>query len=160
MSEPSLLLVPDSKLVRPNGSTTTASTTTAGPPPSGDHYNPLVREVNIPKLANGSCGFDLSRSKWDPYPWVGQFIGGQRQILQMCRFVARRSAHPPLQRSGELAALDDRSLPPSGRRYAIQPLPRRRVIDEPQCQRARLAAERVGQQSLAGLLGHEDRSPN
>lgn len=35
-----------------------------------DHYNPSVREVNIPKLANGSCGFDLSRSKWDPYPWV------------------------------------------------------------------------------------------
>lgn len=37
-----------------------------------DHYNPSVREVNIPKLANGSCGFDLSRSKWDPYPWVIQ----------------------------------------------------------------------------------------
>lgn len=37
-----------------------------------DHYNPTVREVNIPKLANGSCGFDLSRSKWDPYPWVMQ----------------------------------------------------------------------------------------
>lgn len=35
-----------------------------------DHYNPSVREVNIPKLGNGSCGFDLSRSKWDPYPWV------------------------------------------------------------------------------------------
>lgn len=38
-----------------------------------DHYNPTVREVNIPKLANGSCGFDLSRSKWDPYPWVRYF---------------------------------------------------------------------------------------
>lgn len=37
-----------------------------------DHYNPSVREVNIPKFANGSCGFDLSRSKWDPYPWVMQ----------------------------------------------------------------------------------------
>lgn len=35
-----------------------------------DHYNPSVREVNIPKLSNGSCGFHLSRSKWDPYPWV------------------------------------------------------------------------------------------
>lgn len=35
-----------------------------------DHYNPSVRELNIPKLSNGACGFDLSRSKWDPYPWV------------------------------------------------------------------------------------------
>lgn len=35
-----------------------------------DHYNPSVREINIPKLSNGSCGFHLSRSKWDPYPWV------------------------------------------------------------------------------------------
>lgn len=40
------------------------------PAENSDHYNPSVREVNIPKLANGSCGFDLSRSKWDPYPWV------------------------------------------------------------------------------------------
>lgn len=37
---------------------------------SPDHYNPSVREINIPKLPNGSCGFHLSRSKWDPYPWV------------------------------------------------------------------------------------------
>lgn len=42
------------------------------PVEQSDHYNPYVREVNIPKLANGSCGFDLSRSKWDPYPWVMQ----------------------------------------------------------------------------------------
>lgn len=41
---------------------------------NSDHYNPTVREVNIPKLANGSCGFDLSRSKWDPYPWVINFL--------------------------------------------------------------------------------------
>lgn len=37
---------------------------------NSDHYNPSVRELNIPKLSNGACGFDLSRSKWDPYPWV------------------------------------------------------------------------------------------
>lgn len=37
---------------------------------TSDHYNPSVRELNIPKLSNGACGFDLSRSKWDPYPWV------------------------------------------------------------------------------------------
>lgn len=35
-----------------------------------DHYNPSVRMLHIPKLENGSCGFHLSRSKWDPYPWV------------------------------------------------------------------------------------------
>ncbi|XP_037028688.1 uncharacterized protein LOC119068928 [Bradysia coprophila] len=39
-------------------------------PQNSDHYNPSVRELNIPKLPNGACGFDLSRSKWDPYPWV------------------------------------------------------------------------------------------
>lgn len=37
-----------------------------------DHYNPSVRMLHIPKLENGSCGFHLSRSKWDPYPWVGK----------------------------------------------------------------------------------------
>lgn len=37
---------------------------------TNDHYNPTVRLLNIPKLNDGSCGFDLSRSKWDPYPWV------------------------------------------------------------------------------------------
>lgn len=35
-----------------------------------DHYNPSIRQVNVQKLENGACGFNLSRSKWDPYPWV------------------------------------------------------------------------------------------
>ncbi|XP_055677810.1 uncharacterized protein LOC129786669 isoform X1 [Lutzomyia longipalpis] len=35
-----------------------------------DHYQPSVRMLDIPKCPNGSCGFHLSRSKWDPYPWV------------------------------------------------------------------------------------------
>lgn len=39
-----------------------------------DHYNPSVRMVHVPKLENGSCGFNLSRSKWDPYPWVSFFF--------------------------------------------------------------------------------------
>lgn len=39
---------------------------------NSDHYNPSVRELNIPKLPSGSCGFHLSRSKWDPYPWVSE----------------------------------------------------------------------------------------
>lgn len=40
---------------------------------NSDHYNPSVRELNIPKLPSGACGFDLSRSKWDPYPWVSEY---------------------------------------------------------------------------------------
>lgn len=39
---------------------------------SGDleHYNPTVRTLEIEKQPSGNCGFDLTRSKWDPYPWV------------------------------------------------------------------------------------------
>ncbi|EDS43914.1 conserved hypothetical protein [Culex quinquefasciatus] len=37
---------------------------------SDDHYNPSVRILHIPKQPDGSCGFHLSRSKWDPYPWI------------------------------------------------------------------------------------------
>lgn len=35
-----------------------------------DHYSPSVRSVNIPKLNDGACGFNISRTKWDPYPWA------------------------------------------------------------------------------------------
>lgn len=35
-----------------------------------DHYNPSVRLLKIDKSTNGACGFHLTRSKWDPYPWV------------------------------------------------------------------------------------------
>lgn len=45
-----------------------------------DHYNPSVRILHIPKQTNGSCGFHLSRSKWDPYPWVS--IGGCLLLLR------------------------------------------------------------------------------
>lgn len=38
-----------------------------------DHYHPTVRLVHVQKLENGACGFNLSRSKWDPYPWVSKF---------------------------------------------------------------------------------------
>lgn len=34
------------------------------------HYNPSVRLSTIPKLTDGSCGIHLSKSKWDPYPYV------------------------------------------------------------------------------------------
>jgi C-terminal processing protease CtpA/Prc len=34
-----------------------------------DHYSPSVRLINLER--NGSnCGFQLTRGKWDPYPWV------------------------------------------------------------------------------------------
>lgn len=75
MSEPSLLI---ESLVIDSRKSAKSATLMKSPENVGDekrscnpdHYNPTVREVNIPKLANGSCGFDLSRSKWDPYPWV------------------------------------------------------------------------------------------
>lgn len=34
-----------------------------------DHYNPSVRLLEIDRQ-NTSCGFHLTRSKWDPYPWI------------------------------------------------------------------------------------------
>lgn len=79
MSAPSLLI--ESLVLDPRKSGAKSGTTAMQSPENAvvadrkrvcnpDHYNPTVREVNIPKLANGSCGFDLSRSKWDPYPWV------------------------------------------------------------------------------------------
>uniref|UniRef100_A0AAG5CSM6 PDZ domain-containing protein n=1 Tax=Anopheles atroparvus TaxID=41427 RepID=A0AAG5CSM6_ANOAO len=43
------------------------SGSTAG---TDNHYDPSVRILHIPKQTDGSCGFHLTRSKWDPYPWV------------------------------------------------------------------------------------------
>ncbi|XP_055848886.1 uncharacterized protein LOC129913923 isoform X2 [Episyrphus balteatus] len=37
---------------------------------SSDHYNPTLRLLQIPRSSNGSMGFHLTRSKWDPYPWI------------------------------------------------------------------------------------------
>lgn len=37
---------------------------------SEDYSESFVRLLKIPKTANGSCGFHLTRTKWDPYPWV------------------------------------------------------------------------------------------
>uniref|UniRef100_A0A1A9W1N5 PDZ domain-containing protein n=1 Tax=Glossina brevipalpis TaxID=37001 RepID=A0A1A9W1N5_9MUSC len=34
------------------------------------HSESFVRLLKIPKTPNGSCGFHLTRTKWDPYPWV------------------------------------------------------------------------------------------
>ncbi|KAM7363310.1 uncharacterized protein ACRADG_000264 isoform 1-T4 [Cochliomyia hominivorax] len=35
-----------------------------------DHYESSVRFIKINKSPNGACGFHLTRTKWDPYPWV------------------------------------------------------------------------------------------
>lgn len=40
---------------------------------NSDHYSPSVRVVYISKpVATSGFGFHLSRSKWDPYPYVSQ----------------------------------------------------------------------------------------
>lgn len=31
---------------------------------------PTLRLCRIPRPAAGSCGFHISRTQWDPYPWV------------------------------------------------------------------------------------------
>jgi hypothetical protein len=41
---------------------------------SDDHYSPSVRNVYVskPVEATASFGFHLSRSKWDPYPYISR----------------------------------------------------------------------------------------
>lgn len=39
-----------------------------------DHYESSVRFITIDKSPNGACGFHLTRTKWDPYPWVLESI--------------------------------------------------------------------------------------
>lgn len=40
----------------------------SGVDPLGVHF------VQLARPSDGSCGFHLTRSKWDPYPWVHIFI--------------------------------------------------------------------------------------
>lgn len=41
---------------------------------SNDHYSPSVRNVYVskPMEATNGFGFHLSRSKWDPYPYISR----------------------------------------------------------------------------------------
>ncbi|XP_049279755.1 uncharacterized protein LOC125762062 [Anopheles funestus] len=59
---------------KPTATVTTTITAVGEPEPiapsTEDHYDPSVRILHIPKQTDGSCGFHLTRSKWDPYPWV------------------------------------------------------------------------------------------
>ena len=40
------------------------------------HYCPSVRICEVVRPVTGSCGFHLTRSKWDPYPWVSGVESG------------------------------------------------------------------------------------
>lgn len=62
-----------------------------------DHYNPTVRSLVIQKLINGSCGFNLSRSKWDPYPWVSLLI----LFLSIITFKTGSNSRPSIFIPGE-----------------------------------------------------------
>ena len=44
--------------------------------PEEQHCSPGARICDVTRPANGSCGFHLTRSKWDPYPWVNGVEGG------------------------------------------------------------------------------------
>lgn len=35
-----------------------------------DHSSPRVRLLEIERQSGNCCGFHLTRSKWDPYPWI------------------------------------------------------------------------------------------
>lgn len=43
---------------------------------SEDHYAPTLRVLEIERRDATSCGFHLTRSKWDPYPWVNGVDAG------------------------------------------------------------------------------------
>ncbi|XP_063221114.1 uncharacterized protein LOC134530319 [Bacillus rossius redtenbacheri] len=40
------------------------------------HYSPSVRGCDVERSASASCGFHLSRTQWDPYPWVSGVEAG------------------------------------------------------------------------------------
>lgn len=37
---------------------------------SVNHEIPMVQLLDIQREQGAACGFHLTRSKWDPYPWV------------------------------------------------------------------------------------------
>ncbi|XP_063221111.1 E3 ubiquitin-protein ligase sina-like isoform X2 [Bacillus rossius redtenbacheri] len=41
-----------------------------------DEYRPTVRLCEVKRSASASCGFHLSRTQWDPYPWVSGVEAG------------------------------------------------------------------------------------
>ncbi|XP_067618737.1 uncharacterized protein [Eurosta solidaginis] len=60
------------------------------------HYAPSLRLLRIRKTVTGSCGFNLTRTKWDPYPWVnGEDVLGMR-IMDITKLVQAKSGHVSL----------------------------------------------------------------
>ncbi|XP_028894396.2 uncharacterized protein LOC105209512 isoform X2 [Zeugodacus cucurbitae] len=60
------------------------------------HYEPSVRLLRIRKTVTGACGFHLTRTKWDPYPWVnGEDVLGLR-ITDIAKLVQAKSGHVTL----------------------------------------------------------------
>ncbi|XP_075222939.1 uncharacterized protein LOC142325279 [Lycorma delicatula] len=43
---------------------------------SEDDYQPSLRVCTVTRPLEGSCGFHLSRTTWDPYPWVSEVESG------------------------------------------------------------------------------------
>lgn len=46
------------------------TTTTTDEDPASEHSQPSMRICKVDKSESGSCGFHLTRTKWDPYPWI------------------------------------------------------------------------------------------
>nr|CAD7392276.1 unnamed protein product [Timema cristinae] len=49
---------------------------TSSEPDTETHCAPTVRLCEVARGSGGSCGFHLSRTQWDPYPWVSGVEGG------------------------------------------------------------------------------------
>lgn len=43
---------------------------------STEDYEPSLRQCVVSRPPSGSCGFHLSRTQWDPYPWVSEVEAG------------------------------------------------------------------------------------
>lgn len=47
-----------------------AESTSTDEDPASEHSKPSVRLCKVDRNESGSCGFHLTRTKWDPYPWI------------------------------------------------------------------------------------------
>lgn len=49
----------------------------ADPPDTKEEeFHPSLRLCHVERPCSGSCGFHLSRTQWDPYPWVSGVEAG------------------------------------------------------------------------------------
>lgn len=82
--------------------------TTTDEDPASEHSQPSVRVCKVDKSESGSCGFHLTRTKWDPYPWIAGVDDGspaQAAGLQVGDCVLEVNGDDVLgQRVGQIAA--------------------------------------------------------